>query len=92
MNGQPLALAGEAFAEQEGWRRREELVDSLPYIDGLEAGEKEAVMRLVEEEVSATFLLFRVLIHSTEQLMTKVLYSSTILSRQEIAIRSRLII
>ncbi|KAH7622113.1 putative Pre-mRNA-splicing factor SPF27-like protein [Nannochloris sp. 'desiccata'] len=50
MSGQPLALASEAFVEQKGWRRKEELVDSLPYIDGLEAGEKEAVMRLVEEE------------------------------------------
>ena len=51
MSGQPLALASEAFAEQTGWRRREELVDSLPYIDGLEIGEQEPVMRLVEEEV-----------------------------------------
>ena len=55
MSGQPLALANEAFAEQKGWRRREELIDSLPYIDGLEPGEKEAVMRLVEEEVCYTF-------------------------------------
>ena len=50
--GQPLALANEAFAEQKSWRRREELVDALPYIDGLEAAEKDAVIRLIEEEVS----------------------------------------
>lgn len=76
MSGQPLALASEAFVEQKGWRRKEELVDSLPYIDGLEAGEKEAVMRLVEEEVSATFLLFRFLfIQSTVQQMTKLSYT-----------------
>lgn len=55
--GQPLALANEAFAEQKSWRRREELVDALPYIDGLEPGEKEAVMRLIEEEVRS-FLPF----------------------------------
>jgi len=72
MSGQPLALPSEAFAEQKGWRKREELVDSLPYFDGLEPGEKEAVMRLVEEEVSATFLLFRsLLIQSTVQTMNK---------------------
>ena len=67
MNGKPLALANEAFAEQKGWRRREELVDALPYIDGLEATEKEAVMRLIEEEVRSFhhFLLptIRKLIH-----------------------------
>ena len=50
--GQPLALANEAFAEQKSWRRREERVDALPYIDGLEAAEKDAVIRLIEEEVS----------------------------------------
>ena len=43
--GQPLALANEAFAEQKSWRRREELVDALPYIDGLEAAEKKVLTK-----------------------------------------------
>lgn len=50
--GQPLALASEAFAEQKGWKRKCDMIDALPYIDGLEPGEKETVMRLIEEEVS----------------------------------------
>ena len=47
----PLALAHEAFAEQKGWRRNQELVDALPYVDGLQPAEKDAANALIEEEV-----------------------------------------
>jgi len=48
---QPLALTNESFAAQKGWRRNQELVDALPYIDGLQASEKDAVNALIEKEV-----------------------------------------
>ena len=47
----PLALASAAFTEQKGWRRGQHLVDSLPYVDGLTPAEKQAVDKLIEEEV-----------------------------------------
>ena len=58
MSGQPLALANEAFADQKGWRKGADLIDALPYIDELKPGEKEAVMRIIEEEVVAIFINF----------------------------------
>lgn len=48
---QPLVLANEAFGEQKSWRRNQELIDALPYIDSLEPAEKQAVMAVIEEEV-----------------------------------------
>jgi len=47
-----LALANEAFAEQKGWRKNGELIDALTYIEELGPGEREAVIRRIEEEVS----------------------------------------
>ena len=54
----PLALANEAFAEQAGWKQSQELIDALPYIDSLEPGEKEAVMKLINEEVRCVSFVF----------------------------------
>lgn len=48
---QPLALTDAAHGEQKGWRRNQHLVDSLPYIDPLSPAEKQAVDKLIEEEV-----------------------------------------
>lgn len=48
---QPLALTDVAHSEQKGWRRNQHLVDSLPYVDGLTPAEKQAVDKLIEEEV-----------------------------------------
>jgi len=59
---QPLALANEAFAEQKGWRRDQELIDALPYVDGLQPAEKDAVNALIEEEVRRDQLPSKLLI------------------------------
>lgn len=48
---QPLQLTDVAHGEQKGWRRHQELVDSLPYIDSMSQAEKAAVDALIEEEV-----------------------------------------
>lgn len=47
----PLALAATAYGEQTGWRKGQELIDALPYVDALTPEEKQAVDRLIEEEV-----------------------------------------
>jgi pre-mRNA-splicing factor SPF27 len=48
---QPLALTSAAHSEQKGWRRNQDLVDALPYVDNLAPEEKQAVDALIEEEV-----------------------------------------
>lgn len=47
----PLALTSTAHAEQAGWRKGQDLMDALPYVDALTPEEKQAVDRLIEEEV-----------------------------------------
>jgi hypothetical protein len=91
MSKQPLALASEAVAEQTGWRRGEDLIDSLPYIDGLETGEKEAVMRLVEEEVIRTCLFSFYNNHYNVEHETNNSLQINF-TRQEIVIKNQLII
>ncbi|KAL4428227.1 hypothetical protein ABPG75_002316 [Micractinium tetrahymenae] len=51
---QPLALADVAHGEQKGWRRHTQLVDALPYVDGLSPAEKAAVDKLIEEEMRSS--------------------------------------
>lgn len=46
-----LTLAGQSFSEPTSWRRGREVIDALPYIDSLDATEKEAVMKIINEEV-----------------------------------------
>lgn len=53
---QPLALTDVAHGEQKGWRRHTQLVDALPYVDGLSPAEKAAVDKLIEEEVRSDCL------------------------------------
>jgi hypothetical protein len=54
MSGKPtLALAATAYSEQTGWRRGSEVIDALPYVDALTPDEKQAVDKLIEEEVRA---------------------------------------
>jgi hypothetical protein len=48
---QALALANSAHGEQTGWRRNQDVIDALPYIDSLTPEEKHAVDALIEEEV-----------------------------------------
>ncbi|GAB4818855.1 hypothetical protein N2152v2_005901 [Parachlorella kessleri] len=45
-----LSIAATAYAQQTGWRRGQELIDALPYVDALSPGEKQAVDKLIEEE------------------------------------------
>lgn len=52
---QPIAIASHAHAEQKGWRRNQDLVDALPYIDTLSPEEKQRVDALIEEEVGFYF-------------------------------------
>lgn len=56
-NSRQLTLAGQSFSEPSSWRRGRELIDALPYIDSLDATEKEAVMAIINEEVCATIVL-----------------------------------
>jgi hypothetical protein len=51
MTDEPLAISALAHSEQRGWRRNQDLVDAMPYIDGLTAEEKQHVDVLIEEEV-----------------------------------------
>jgi hypothetical protein len=46
-----LALPETAQSEQTGWRRRQDLVDALPYVDALSPEEKKAIDQLIEDEV-----------------------------------------
>lgn len=46
-----LQLTDVAHGEQKEWRRHQHLVDALPYVDGLTPAEKQAVDKLIEEEV-----------------------------------------
>ncbi len=49
----PLALPAAAQGEETGWRRRQDLVDALPYVDSLTAEEKAAADALIEAEMRA---------------------------------------
>jgi uncharacterized protein (DUF169 family) len=48
---QPLALDSAPHGEATGWRRGEEFIDALAYVDSLTPAERAAVDRLIAEEV-----------------------------------------
>ena len=48
----PLALDVAPAGQAEGWRRHEDIIDALPYVDTLSAEEKARVDVLIKEEVS----------------------------------------
>ena len=48
---QPLALDSAPHGEATGWRRNEELIDALAYVDSLSPVERAAVDKLIAEEV-----------------------------------------
>ena len=50
-SGQALQLTDVAHGEQTGWRRGADLIQALPYYDGLSPEEKLAADALIEEEV-----------------------------------------
>jgi hypothetical protein len=50
---QPLALDSVPAGEAAGWRRHEDLIDALPYVDTLSDVEKVMVDKLIREEVCA---------------------------------------
>lgn len=52
---QPLAIQQQAHAEQKGWRRNQDLIDALPYVDTLSPEEKQRVESLIEDEVRFQF-------------------------------------
>ena len=52
-HAEPLALTDVAHSELRGWRRHQDLIDALPYVDARAPAEKQAVDRLIEEEVRA---------------------------------------
>ena len=51
---QPLALDVAPAGQAAGWRKHEDLIDALPYVDTLSAVEKASVDTLIREEVSHT--------------------------------------
>ena len=46
-----LALEGTAHGQAAGWRKGEDLIDALPYIDALDPALKKTVDELIEEEM-----------------------------------------
>ena len=48
---QPLALDNAPAGEAAGWRRNEDIIDALPYVDTLSDAEKVIVDKLIREEV-----------------------------------------
>ena len=48
---QPLALDSAPHGEAGSWRRGEELIDALAYVDSLAPAERAAVDKLIAEEV-----------------------------------------
>lgn len=51
MAQQPLAISDTAHGAEIGWRRGQDLITALPYVDALTAESRAAVERLVQEEV-----------------------------------------
>ena len=49
---QPLALDSAPAGQGAGWRKGQDLIDALPYVDRLTPEEKQRVDRLIQEEVS----------------------------------------
>ena len=49
---QPLALDVAPAGQAPGWRKHEDLIDALPYVDTLSEAEKASVDALIREEVS----------------------------------------
>ncbi|KAL6756456.1 Pre-mRNA-splicing factor SPF27 [Haematococcus lacustris] len=47
----PLALMQAAYGQAQGWRRGEDLIDALPYIDGLTPEFKQQVDALIDDEM-----------------------------------------
>lgn len=50
---QPLALDSVPAGQGAGWRKGQDLIDALPYVDRLTPEEKQRVDRLIQEEVGA---------------------------------------
>mmetsp|Transcript_18191 Transcript_18191/g.54664 ORF Transcript_18191/g.54664 Transcript_18191/m.54664 type:complete len:310 (+) Transcript_18191:390-1319(+) len=48
---QPLALDSAPAGQAPGWRRHEDLIDALPYVDAMTPEEKQKVDRLIQEEM-----------------------------------------
>jgi pre-mRNA-splicing factor SPF27 len=51
---QPLALDSAAYGQASGWRKGEDLIDALPYIDPLTPDIKKQVEALIEEEMRSS--------------------------------------
>jgi hypothetical protein len=51
MAAQPLRIAAFAQGDATGWRRGQDLIDALPYLDDISAAEKQQVDALIEEEM-----------------------------------------
>ncbi len=51
---QPLALDVAPAGQAPGWRKHEDIIDALPYVDTLNDTEKASVDALIREEVSRT--------------------------------------
>jgi hypothetical protein len=62
---QVLAIESGAHAEKTGWRRNQDLIDALPYVDGLTPQEKQAVDALIEEEVRTMYQSESIAMHPT---------------------------
>ena len=50
---QPLALDVAPAGQAPGWRKHEDIIDALPYVDTLSEAEKARVDALIREEVCA---------------------------------------
>lgn len=50
---QPLALDSAPAGQGAGWRKGQDLIDALPYVDRLTPEEKQRVDKLIQEEARA---------------------------------------
>lgn len=64
---QPLALDSAPAGQGAGWRKGQDLIDALPYVDRLTPEEKQRVDKLIQEEVSWIVQLssLRSLVHAS---------------------------
>lgn len=54
---QPLALDSAPAGQAAGWRKGQDLIDALPYVDRLTPEEKQQVDKLIQEEVRGLLIV-----------------------------------
>lgn len=53
-----LALTLGSHAEQTGWRRNQDVIDALPYVDDVSVEQKKEIQGMIEEEVRVMMVFY----------------------------------